>query len=340
MEAGATPTQAPEMITDPPQMPPPVIATALNDPLALTAPAARRSSSSNSSSTGGCDGSGGSGVAGASGSSGRAPSPPRFSAPEASNNNDDEDAGEAAAKALAALLVANQATAEAAAAALAERLAMPSMPPRPPEPERDPSVQPSPASGPAAPAASPSICRGRPYSLQDICCMVIMRHISVHNCLELFGALQGHTAPALEIIAAASLKYLVNSFETLQGLRTEEELRAVLPAELYDSLVSAQEERANAVAEMRRVGRAVERQAPPEDLGPVQVPSVTGRPISYPHEALKPGLIWPEGVQASDRETWLSEADFRLLFKGLSWEEFCKLPAWKKTGYKQDAGMF
>lgn len=52
------------------------------------------------------------------------------------------------------------------------------------------------------------------------------------------------------------------------------------------------------------------------------------------------GLCWPEGVEAADRETWLKEDDFRRLFAGLGWEEYCKLPGWRKARLKQDAGLF
>ncbi|PNH04751.1 hypothetical protein TSOC_009069 [Tetrabaena socialis] len=102
-------------------------------------------------------------------------------------------------------------------------------------------------------------------SLQGLCCKVILRHLSVYNCLELLTLSRGMDAPALTAIHAASLRYAVNSFETLQQVRSEPDLRAALPAEVYDSLAAAVAEREAVVAERRAgLGRVREAAAPPE----------------------------------------------------------------------------
>ncbi|EFJ42450.1 villin-like protein [Volvox carteri f. nagariensis] len=197
----------------------------------------------------------------------------------------------------------------------------------------------------AVPSMAIATCRTGttpfPMSLQECCCKVIIRHVSVYNCLELLAVVRGHQAPSLEAIAAACVRYAVNSFEMLQGLCSEVQLRQALSDEVYDNLVSAQQERLQAVADMRRVGRVLDRQPLLlGDGGPRQVPSVSGRYVSYPPEALQAGLSWPEGVQALDRETWLAEEDFKRLFEGLEWAEYSRLPEWRKTRLKQAAGLF
>lgn len=64
----------------------------------------------------------------------------------------------------------------------------------------------------------------------------------------------------------------------LQGLRSESEMREALSEEVYTHLVSAQQERQQAKAEMRGLlGRVVERPQPPKDVGAgSQTPSLAG----------------------------------------------------------------
>ncbi|KJE93069.1 villin [Capsaspora owczarzaki ATCC 30864] len=47
----------------------------------------------------------------------------------------------------------------------------------------------------------------------------------------------------------------------------------------------------------------------------------------------------PEDVDKAERERWLSDADFKTVFK-MSREEFSKLPAWKKTDTKKKINLF
>ncbi|KAG2491027.1 hypothetical protein HYH03_010475 [Edaphochlamys debaryana] len=169
---------------------------------------------------------------------------------------------------------------------------------------------------------------------------MILRNISVYNCLELLALARDreHGAACFAAIADAALRYVVNSFETLAGLRSEAELREALGAEVYESLVAAAAERRALAEEIRAgLGRVLERKAP--QVAPLAAPSVAGKPVSYPREALMGGVVWPEGVQAACREEWLSPEEFTCLF-GLNWAEFDRLPGWKKERCRKEAGLF
>ncbi|KXZ51854.1 VIL1 protein [Gonium pectorale] len=175
--------------------------------------------------------------------------------------------------------------------------------------------------------------------------MVISRHLSVHNCVELLAVVGGRgraEAPALAEVAEGALRYAANSFETLQALRSEEELRAVLPEEMYESLAAAAAERAAIVADRRAVlGKVKERAAPPEgSAAPVERPSVAGRPLCYPPGALQSGMAWPPGIEGDRREEWLGEEDFVRLFGGMGWQQFAALPGWRKERMRKAAGLF
>ncbi|KAG2434533.1 hypothetical protein HYH02_012200 [Chlamydomonas schloesseri] len=207
--------------------------------------------------------------------------------------------------------------------------------------EEGPAAEAS-ASGAGAAAQQP----GEPRCLQEVCARVILRNISVHNCCELLEVARGMDGPGFGPIAAACLRYAVNSFETLVGLREEATLRGCLGPDVYDSLHAALEERRAYLASLKAgLGKVREREAPPaEAAAPRQETSVAGRPVCYPLAALAPGLVWPADVDGGCREQWLNSADWEAAFgphaPGLTYEAFLALPGWRRSKLKQAAGLF
>ena len=58
------------------------------------------------------------------------------------------------------------------------------------------------------------------------------------------------------------------------------------------------------------------------------------------YETLKEGLQWPEGVDPTKRETYLSEEEFITVFKGISKADFAKLSQYRKNQKKKDVSLF
>lgn len=60
---------------------------------------------------------------------------------------------------------------------------------------------------------------------------------------------------------------------------------------------------------------------------------------SYPLTSLQAGVAWPPDVDPSQREAWLSGAEFQRVF-GMAFVQYQALPSWKKTQLKKQHGLF
>lgn len=65
----------------------------------------------------------------------------------------------------------------------------------------------------------------------------------------------------------------------------------------------------------------------------------TNNQPTYPLERLLSGSEWPEGIDHTQREKYLSDEDFVKTF-GLTKSEFDALPAWKKNSLKKEKKLF
>ena len=74
--------------------------------------------------------------------------------------------------------------------------------------------------------------------------------------------------------------------------------------------------------------------AAPTAVAAEATPSASG---TFTLEQLQSSV--PTGVDASKKETYLSDADFQTHF-GMDKAAFAKLPAWKSKGVKQELGLF
>lgn len=119
--------------------------------------------------------------------------------------------------------------------------------------------------------------------------------------------------------------------EQLQDLFTEEEI------EKLDEAVESMEEARRKTATWRS-GDVVERRASVQQLSEEDKKNAT---IGiYRYESLKQGLKWPDGVDSTKRETYLSEDEFITVFKGVSKADFAKLPQYEKIRMKKDVSLF
>ena len=51
------------------------------------------------------------------------------------------------------------------------------------------------------------------------------------------------------------------------------------------------------------------------------------------------GADWPEGIDSTNRETYLSDAEFERVF-GMQRDAFMGLPMWKRNGMKKQHKLF
>jgi outer membrane biosynthesis protein TonB len=76
--------------------------------------------------------------------------------------------------------------------------------------------------------------------------------------------------------------------------------------------------------------------APP---APAPPPAPTPAGATHPYASLKSPGPYPAGVNAGERETYLSDAEFADLFK-MDKAAFAALPKWKRDGKKKPLGLF
>lgn len=119
--------------------------------------------------------------------------------------------------------------------------------------------------------------------------------------------------------------------EELQDLFTNEEL------ERLNGTVSETVE-ARRKAAIWRSGEPVQRRASVEQLSEEDLKNAAVGIHRY--ETLKEGLQWPEGVDPTKRETYLSEEEFITVFKGISKADFAKLSQYRKNQKKKDVLLF
>lgn len=113
------------------------------------------------------------------------------------------------------------------------------------------------------------------------------------------------------------LKDLTYRFELLLARYGDETAKDILGEPVFSKAMERRTERLGAERRLAayRLGSPVE---------PQRVDFETREDGTFPYEALKSGVAWPEGVEVSRRESYLNDEEFRTVF-GISKTEFSAL---------------
>ena len=184
-------------------------------------------------------------------------------------------------------------------------------------------------------------------SLKSLCLMAIKQPKSTHDKLVIFKAMVTNEEeevntilPGDEFVAFKSnlVKEVGVLFPAILATYGEEVLKEVL-GEHYFALYSQQmEETENARKTLKafRSGSIIKSKENGLTEAEQELAKTHG---IYPYRVLKAGVKWPEGIDATKRETYLSEQEFYDVME-ISKESYLKMFKYKRIQLKKDKGLF
>jgi hypothetical protein len=130
------------------------------------------------------------------------------------------------------------------------------------------------------------------------------------------------------------------SYDFFRDVADQSYLRQVCGEEEVIKLEQAYREKHRSRRYLRQEGKVLEKVDTPFSNAVIPLlveenDEGTNLPTCFPYDALKAGVKWPKNVDPTRREDWLSDDDFKMLFK-MSRMEFKSLNKFKRERLKKE----
>lgn len=174
-------------------------------------------------------------------------------------------------------------------------------------------------------------------SLLDICQDHLRKHVI--GKIDTLYVLEAANELDLKELQADCIRTIRFKYDFFKDITEEGYLRYLLGEDEVHSMERNSIARQKFKRYIKQEGKVLEHAAPATAGENAQAYDAEGNRNYFPIEALVTGVKWPEGVDPSKREEWLSDEEFQRVFK-MNKEQFRTLKTFHKERLKKQAMLW